>query len=113
MKKIKKVSQIVYNSKNILYICIVKNKCAKMRTAGEIQKWLHSRRWYQQYYNNLINEYGNNIDEINMFLRGEKGHDTIGDAFLFSFTPQKEIVWFRRLVRFHHWYNNKWYWWLF
>ncbi len=73
----------------------------KHREAKEVSRWLRRRPWFNKYKRNIIEEDESNLD---YFLSGNAGMNTLSAAFMYSDTPEGIKYWGKREERFLRWY---------
>ena len=74
-----------------------------MKTPEQIRAWLESREWFPQFRKNTI-EYDYLTEEV---LSGDRGEDTIADAFCWVYTPEGQGFWQDRDEEFQEWYFSE------
>lgn len=71
-----------------------------MKTPEQIRAWLESREWWPQFVKNTV-DYDYLTEEV---LGGDRGEDTIIDAFGWFTAPEGPFFWQDRNREFKEWY---------
>lgn len=71
-----------------------------MKTPAQIRAWLESREWFPQFRKNTV-EYDYRTAEV---LSGDRGEDTVCDAFCWVYAPEGLSFWQDRDEEFQEWY---------
>ena len=71
-----------------------------MKTPAQIRAWLESREWFPQFRKNTV-EYDYRTAEV---LSGDRGEDTVRDAFCWVYAPEGLSFWQDRDEEFQEWY---------
>lgn len=71
-----------------------------MKTPEQIRAWLKAREWWPQFVKNTV-AFDYRTAEV---LSGDRGEDTVLDAFCWEFTSEGFHYWYRRNTQFLRWY---------
>lgn len=74
-----------------------------MKTPEQIRAWLESREWWPQFVKNTV-EFDYRTAEV---LSGDRGEDTIIDAFGWLHAPEGLAFWLERNEEFKKWYFSE------
>ena len=74
-----------------------------MKTPEQIRAWLKSREWWPQFVKNTV-AFDYRTAEV---LSGDRGEDTILDAFCWLDTPEGDDFWGDKNREFKEWYFNE------
>lgn len=72
-----------------------------MKTPEQIRAWLESREWWPQFRRNTV-EFDYRTAEV---LSGDRGEDTILDAFCWVYAPEGLSFWTEKNWEFQKWYK--------
>ncbi len=74
-----------------------------MKTPEQIRAWLKSREWFPQFMRNTI-DYDYRTAEV---LSGDRGQDTVLDAFCWVYAPEGLNFWSEKNLEFREWYFSE------
>lgn len=74
-----------------------------IKTPEQIRAWLKSREWFPQFMRNTI-DYDYRTAEV---LSGDRGQDTVLDAFYWVYAPEGLNFWSEKNQEFREWYFSE------